>query len=170
MSLKRAHEQRCNRYAPLMRRSGPAPDPAARDSSLLTRFEATLPFVLTTDQQGVWAEIGADMAVPHPMQRLLQGDVGSGKTVVAALAAAQAIDAGYQVALMAPTEILAEQQARKLRGWLEALGRGAAHHRHPRDHPGCGRICPLGPGHRRRAAPLWRAAAARVAGQGTECG
>ncbi|MNK92086.1 ATP-dependent DNA helicase RecG [compost metagenome] len=67
-------------------------------------------------------EIAADMTRPHPMHRLLQGDVGSGKTIVAALAACQAIDAGYQAALMAPTEILAEQHFRKLSAWLEPLG------------------------------------------------
>ena len=88
----------------------------------MARFEQTLPFALTGAQQRVWAEIGGELAAAHPIQRLLQGDVGSGKTIVAALAAAQAIDAGYQAALMAPTEILAEQHARKLRGWLEPLG------------------------------------------------
>ena len=68
------------------------------------------------------AEIGADLAQPYPMQRLLQGDVGAGKTIVAALAACQAISAGWQVAFMAPTEILAEQHYLKLRDWLEPLG------------------------------------------------
>ena len=67
-------------------------------------------------------EIAADLAQPYPMHRLLQGDVGSGKTVVAAIAAAQAIAAGAQVALMAPTEILAEQHFRKLAAWLQPLG------------------------------------------------
>ncbi|WP_374557247.1 ATP-dependent DNA helicase RecG [Aquitalea pelogenes] len=83
---------------------------------------ATLPFALTRAQQKVLAEIDADLAQSHPMHRLLQGDVGSGKTVVAALAALTAIEAGFQVALMAPTEILAEQHYRKLSGWLEPLG------------------------------------------------
>ena len=73
-------------------------------------------------QQRVWGELRADLVTPHPMQRLLQGDVGSGKTIVAALAATQAIDSGYQAALMAPTEILAEQHFRKIAGWLEPLG------------------------------------------------
>ncbi len=115
LSLQRAQAQRRARSAPVMvRKPGPA--------TLLARFEAVLPFALTGAQRRVWAEIGADLAEPHPMQRLLQGDVGSGKTIIAALAAAQAIDAGYQAALMAPTEILAEQHARKLRGWLEPLG------------------------------------------------
>ncbi|MGH8780607.1 ATP-dependent DNA helicase RecG [Paraburkholderia sp.] len=117
MSLKRAHEARRTRAAPAM------PQLAADDSgTLFARLSAALPFGLTGAQQRVVGEIGTDLAQPHPMQRLLQGDVGSGKTVVAALAAAQAIDAGYQAALMAPTEILAEQHARKLRGWLEPLG------------------------------------------------
>jgi ATP-dependent DNA helicase RecG len=116
LSLQRAHETRRARSAPLLaRRRG---DPA----SLVARFEQALPFALTGAQQRVWVEIGAELEAAHPMQRLLQGDVGSGKTIVAALAAAQAIDAGYQAALMAPTEILAEQHARKLRGWLEPLG------------------------------------------------
>src|SRR3989338_11032982 len=82
----------------------------------------TLPFALTGAQQKVYAEIGRDLAQPHPMQRLLLGDVGSGKTIVAALAALQAIENGYQVALMSPTEILAEQHYLKLRDWLEPLG------------------------------------------------
>ena len=73
-------------------------------------------------QERVLNEIRTDIAMPYPMQRLLQGDVGSGKTVVAALAAAQAIDNGYQTALMAPTEILAEQHFRKIAGWMEPLG------------------------------------------------
>ncbi|MGF6792013.1 ATP-dependent DNA helicase RecG [Paraburkholderia sp. 35.1] len=92
------------------------------ESALVARLLKALPFSLTAAQQRVGGEIALDLTQPHPMQRLLQGDVGSGKTIVAALAAAQAIDAGYQAALMAPTEILAEQHARKLRGWLEPLG------------------------------------------------
>ncbi|HWT54199.1 MAG TPA: ATP-dependent DNA helicase RecG [Rhodocyclaceae bacterium] len=83
---------------------------------------AKLPFALTGAQQRVVAEISADLAQAHPMQRLLQGDVGSGKTVVAALAMLQAVENGYQAALMAPTEILAEQHFIKLRDWLPPLG------------------------------------------------
>ena len=83
---------------------------------------AALPFALTAAQRRVVTEIGADLGRAQPMHRLLQGDVGSGKTVVAALAAARAIDAGWQCALMAPTEILAEQHFRKLVGWLQPLG------------------------------------------------
>ena len=90
------------------------------------RLLAALPFGLTGAQRRVSAEIAADLARPQPMHRLLQGDVGSGKTVVAALAAAVAIDAGWQCALMAPTEILAEQHFRKLLQWLEPLGIGVA--------------------------------------------
>lgn len=90
--------------------------------SLIERFEATLPFTLTNAQQRVWQEIAQDMAAPFPMQRLLQGDVGSGKTIVAALAACLAMSHGYQAALMAPTEILAEQHYKKLQGWLAPLG------------------------------------------------
>lgn len=81
-----------------------------------------LPFQLTRAQQKVRQEICRDLTAQHPMQRLLQGDVGSGKTIVAALAALQAIESGYQVALMAPTEILAEQHFLKLREWLVPLG------------------------------------------------
>ncbi|SAK65310.1 ATP-dependent DNA helicase RecG [Caballeronia temeraria] len=117
LSLKRAHEERRTRAAPAMPRR--APDD---DASLVVRLLRALPFALTGAQQRVVAEIAGELTLAHPMQRLLQGDVGSGKTIVAALAAAQAIDAGYQAALMAPTEILAEQHARKLRGWLEPLG------------------------------------------------
>jgi ATP-dependent DNA helicase RecG len=85
-------------------------------------FLGALPFKLTGAQQRVVREIRADLREGFPMQRLLQGDVGSGKTVVAALAAAQAIDSGYQAALMAPTEILAEQHFRKIAAWMEPLG------------------------------------------------
>ncbi|MDB5929762.1 MAG: ATP-dependent helicase RecG [Polaromonas sp.] len=81
-----------------------------------------LPFRLTGAQQRVGDEIAADLKKNVPMHRLLQGDVGSGKTVVAALAAARCIDAGWQCALMAPTEILADQHFRKLLSWLEPLG------------------------------------------------
>ena len=90
--------------------------------TLHTRLLAALPFALTGAQQRVGIEIAHDMARAVPMHRLLQGDVGAGKTVVAALAAAVCMDAGWQCALMAPTEILAEQHFRKLLGWLEPLG------------------------------------------------
>jgi ATP-dependent DNA helicase RecG len=90
--------------------------------SLVSRLKAALPFVLTHAQQRVTSEISADLERTHPMYRLLQGDVGSGKTVVAAMAALQAIEHGAQVALMAPTEILAEQHYIKLKSWCEPLG------------------------------------------------
>ncbi len=96
--------------------------PRLRGASLTERLLATLPFELTAAQRRVVDEIAADLATDHPMHRLLQGDVGSGKTVVAALAAAVCIDAGWQCALMAPTELLAEQHLRKLVGWLQPLG------------------------------------------------
>ena len=89
---------------------------------LHAKLLATLPFALTPAQERVCAEIDADLARAQPMHRLLQGDVGAGKTVVAALAACRAIDTGWQCALMAPTEILAEQHFRKLVHWLEPLG------------------------------------------------
>lgn len=81
-----------------------------------------LPFLITGAQRRAWGEIAQDLAQPHPMQRLLQGDVGSGKTIVAALAMLHAVEAGYQAALMAPTEILAEQHYQKLSTWLAPLG------------------------------------------------
>ena len=99
-----------------------APPLDAAGGALHGRLLATLPFALTAAQGRVCAEIDADLARAHPMHRLLQGDVGSGKTVVAALAACRAIDAGWQCALMAPTEILAEQHFAKLVQWLEPLG------------------------------------------------
>ena len=101
-----------SRAAAAQRRAGRAGGPAVRNPCRS----------LTGAQQRVVREIAADLAQPYPMHRLLQGDVGSGKTVVAAIAAAQAIAAGAQVALMAPTEILAEQHFRKLAAWLQPLG------------------------------------------------
>ena len=98
-----------------------APRLLGRGDGVRQRLRQALPFALTGAQQRVVAEIGGELARGQPMHRLLQGDVGSGKTVVAALAAALAIDAGWQCALMAPTEILAEQHFRKLIGWLEPL-------------------------------------------------
>jgi ATP-dependent DNA helicase RecG len=98
-----------------------SPAMAARPQGLHEQLLAALPFRLTAAQRRVGEEIARDLARSVPMHRLLQGDVGSGKTVVAALAAAIAIDAGWQCALMAPTEILAEQHFRKLIGWLEPL-------------------------------------------------
>ena len=89
---------------------------------LQQRLLARLPFALTAAQQRTLDEILRDIAAPHPMRRLLQGDVGSGKTIVAALAACRAIDCGYQAVFMAPTEILAEQHYRKLGHWLAPLG------------------------------------------------
>jgi ATP-dependent DNA helicase RecG len=109
------------------RQSLRAPPLAGRKADgLQQRLGATLPFALTAAQTRVGQEIAADLARTQPMHRLLQGDVGSGKTVVAALAAALAIDSGWQCALMAPTEILAEQHFRKLVHWLEPLGVGVA--------------------------------------------
>jgi ATP-dependent DNA helicase RecG len=99
-----------------------APALAAARSPLFHALRESLPFELTGAQQRVVGEITADLQLEQPMHRLLQGDVGSGKTVVAALAAARVIDCGWQCALMAPTEILAEQHFRKLVGWLEPLG------------------------------------------------
>jgi len=99
-----------------------APSLCAHPGGLHERLLAALPFGLTGAQRSVGEEIACDLARAVPMHRLLQGDVGSGKTVVAALAAAIAIDAGWQCALMAPTEILAEQHFNKLIGWLEPLG------------------------------------------------
>ncbi|MDT8428087.1 MAG: ATP-dependent DNA helicase RecG [Pseudomonadales bacterium] len=90
--------------------------------TLANAFLAALPFQLTAAQQRVHQEIATDLAADSPMLRLLQGDVGSGKTVVAALAALQAIENGYQAILMAPTEILAEQHFLTLSAWLEPLG------------------------------------------------
>ena len=112
LSLRMARAARRERNAPAIRAQG----------AVAAQLLAALPFGLTRAQQKVLAEINTDLAQPHPMQRLLQGDVGAGKTVVAALAACQAIEAGWQVALMAPTEILAEQHFRKLADWLQPLG------------------------------------------------
>ncbi len=93
-----------------------------RKSDLSERCLASLPFQLTGAQQRVWAEIAQDLERPHPMMRLVQGDVGSGKTVVAALAAVRAVEHGAQAAVMAPTELLAEQHARNFNAWLDPLG------------------------------------------------
>ncbi len=112
LSLRRAHEARRAKTAP------PLPVKGVLTKKLL----AALPFRLTAAQQHVWGEIAHDLGEPHPMQRLLQGDVGSGKTVVAALAMLAAVENGWQAALMAPTEILAEQHRRKLSQWLAPLG------------------------------------------------
>ncbi len=90
--------------------------------ALRERFVATLPFALTAAQRRVVGEIETDLRRDHPMLRLVQGDVGSGKTVVAALAALQAVESGTQVAVMAPTELLAEQHYRNFFAWLSPLG------------------------------------------------
>lgn len=112
LSLKRAQQARRSKGAAALKKVG----------QLSKAFQAALPFKLTNAQQRVLDEIRADLRQQYPMQRLLQGDVGAGKTVVAALAAAQAIDSGYQAALMAPTEILADQHFRKIAAWMEPLG------------------------------------------------
>ncbi len=112
LSMKRAQAARRQQGAPMLNTAG----------SLSQALQKALPFALTAAQQRVLDEVRQDLHLPYPMQRLLQGDVGSGKTVVAALAAAQAIDSGYQATLMAPTEILAEQHFRKIAAWLEPLG------------------------------------------------
>ena len=112
LSMRVHYRERSRRVAPKLAAHNKLTDALLKD----------LPFALTGAQKKVWHEISNDLARPHPMQRLLQGDVGSGKTVVAALAALQAIENGYQVAFMAPTEILAEQHYLKLRDWLAPLG------------------------------------------------
>jgi ATP-dependent DNA helicase RecG len=114
LALKRLRRQLDRQPAP---RIAPAGELAAR-------FERALPFALTGAQRRVSDQIARDLARPHPMHRLLQGDVGSGKTVVAALAMLRAIEAGHQAALMAPTEILAEQHHQTFTQWLEPLGVG----------------------------------------------
>jgi ATP-dependent DNA helicase RecG len=112
LSLASARAQRrSHRAAPLTLRH-----------TLTERFVAALPFALTAAQTHSWHAISADLSRPHPMRRLLQGDVGSGKTVVAALACLQALENDMQAAFMAPTEILAEQHYRKLTPLLEPLG------------------------------------------------
>jgi len=102
------------------RRSVSAPQ-FSRSKRLVSALLKSLPFALTQAQQKVAVEIEQDLTQPHPMQRLLQGDVGSGKTIVACMAALQAIENNWQVALMAPTEILAEQHYRKMLTWLTPL-------------------------------------------------
>jgi len=111
LSLRRLRERTRRQAAPPLAGSG-----------LSQRFLERLPFTLTGAQQRVLAEIADDLAQPRPMLRLLQGDVGSGKTVVAAAAALRAVETGAQAALMAPTELLAEQHHRNFRNWLDALG------------------------------------------------
>ena len=111
LSMRMHYRQRRSRSAPAL----------APKHRLTQQFLARLPFALTAAQRKVCAEIGRDLAAPFPMQRLLQGDVGSGKTIVAALAALQTIENAFQAAIMAPTEILAEQHYRKLSAWFEPL-------------------------------------------------
>ena len=109
-----ARAQRARLRAPVLR-------PAPAGQGLQARLLAALPFALTAAQRRVSGEIAHDLARAQPMHRLLQGDVGAGKTVVAALAACVAIDAGWQCALMVPTEILAGQHFAKLVQWLQPL-------------------------------------------------
>ena len=118
LSQLEARRVRAAMRAPSLSRASMAGPHCRVHDQLLER----LPFRLTAAQQRVCAEIETDLKKNIPMHRLLQGDVGSGKTVVAALAAARCIDAGWQCALMAPTEILAEQHFRKLISWLAPLG------------------------------------------------
>ena len=111
LSMRLHYRQRRSRNAPAL--------PAK--NKLTGALLASLTFGLTDAQKRTLAEVSQDLASPYPMQRLLQGDVGSGKTIVATLAALQAIENGYQAAIMAPTEILAEQHFHKLSGWLAPL-------------------------------------------------
>ncbi|MDP2247320.1 MAG: ATP-dependent DNA helicase RecG, partial [Nitrosomonadales bacterium] len=112
LSMRRHYARRRNLGAPAL--------PSSK--KLITALLKSLGFRLTNAQQKTALEITQDLTQPHPMQRLLQGDVGSGKTIVATMAALQAIEHGWQVAMMAPTEILAEQHYRKLTAWLTPLG------------------------------------------------
>jgi ATP-dependent DNA helicase RecG len=112
LSMRFAYRERHSRRAPKLPGDGP----------LLKAFFEQLPFKLTRSQSLAAGDVLRDLAAPHPMQRLLQGDVGSGKTVVAAITCLAAVDAGWQAAVMAPTEILSEQHYRKFSEWLLPLG------------------------------------------------
>ena len=112
LSMRKHYRERKSRTAPVLARKN------LQTSALIRR----LPFRLTGAQQRVWGEIERDLEQPHPMHRLLQGDVGSGKTVIAVLAALRAVENGMQAAVMAPTEILAEQHFGKFGEWLQPLG------------------------------------------------
>jgi len=112
LSMKLAYRRRRSRAAPPLPGNGP----------LLRAFMRQLPFKLTAAQARVLDEVLRDLREPHPMQRLVQGDVGSGKTIVAAIACLAAVDAGWQAAVMAPTEILSEQHHRKFSAWFAPLG------------------------------------------------
>jgi ATP-dependent DNA helicase RecG len=112
LSMRFAYQKRHARRARALPSSG----------ALLRQFTARLPFELTRAQARAVREVLSDVAAPRPMQRLLQGDVGSGKTIVAAIACLAAVDAGHQAAVMAPTEILSEQHWRKFSDWLAPLG------------------------------------------------
>ena len=112
ISMRKHYSERKSRPAPVLARKDPY------TSALMGR----LPFRLTGAQRRAWVEIERDLEQPHPMHRLLQGDVGSGKTVIAVLAALRAVENGMQAAVMAPTEILAEQHFRKFSEWLGPLG------------------------------------------------
>jgi ATP-dependent DNA helicase RecG len=112
LSMRFAYRRRRTRQAPVLKVNGP----------LLQTFLRGLPFTLTKAQTRAMNEVLRDLREPHPMQRLLQGDVGSGKTIVAAIACLAAVDSGAQAAVMAPTEILSEQHWRKFNEWLAPLG------------------------------------------------
>ncbi len=116
LGLRLLRVQAQSYQAPLIRPEG----------KLMSQLGASLNFRLTGAQERVLKDVIDDMATPEPMLRLVQGDVGSGKTIVAALAAAQAVESGYQVAMMAPTEILAEQHMLNFAQWFESLGIGVA--------------------------------------------
>ena len=112
LSMRFAYRARRSRRALVLKINGP----------LLRAFLESLPFKLTRAQARAMNEVLRDLREPHPMQRLLQGDVGSGKTVVAAIACLAAVDSGAQAAVMAPTELLSEQHWRKFNEWLAPLG------------------------------------------------
>ncbi len=112
LSLQRLRQRRQQQRAPVL----------TGDGSLTRPLLTSLPFALTAAQQRVVSEVSTDLKQLHPMQRLVQGDVGSGKTIVAALAVLQAVESGYQAAVMAPTELLAEQHYRNFAQWLTPLG------------------------------------------------
>ena len=124
ISLKQAHEIRKGRASPpsILTDQPTRSLSPVKTKSLTHQLHEALPFELTAAQNKVWAQISNDLQASFPMNRLLQGDVGSGKTIVAALASAQMVERSYQVAIMAPTEILAEQHYLKFKEWFEPLG------------------------------------------------